>query len=212
MTIDRRTTLPPQWAESLLLLLLKPEDRDVISGDLLEEYRESIAPALGRGANRWYVGQVCWFVWRASWVWGAVVGAILVVRNLLDALVPVTYQPGVFAPRSMFMTNAVIATFMLAAFWSAWRSGRARGGLLVAFVAGVIGGALTSVGGVAMLAIWHDSDTLRAIRSSGGLDELLWAVPLELLLIGPICGVPGALFGKLGAFVHGISDRNVKSA
>ena len=58
MTIDRPTTLPPQWAESLLRLILRPDDRDSVSGDLLEEYRESIVPALGATANRWYIRQV----------------------------------------------------------------------------------------------------------------------------------------------------------
>ena len=42
MTSDRSTTLPPRWAESLLRMLLSPEDRDSVSGDLLEEYRESM--------------------------------------------------------------------------------------------------------------------------------------------------------------------------
>jgi hypothetical protein len=48
MTMDRPTTRPPQWAERLLRLLLKPEDRDSVSGDLLEEYRDSIGLPLAR--------------------------------------------------------------------------------------------------------------------------------------------------------------------
>src|SRR5688500_10263372 len=35
---------PPRWAEAILRLLLKPEDRESVSGDLLEEYRETIVP------------------------------------------------------------------------------------------------------------------------------------------------------------------------
>jgi hypothetical protein len=49
---------PPQWAELLLRLLLKPKDRESVSGDLLEEYRDTIVPRLGSAANRWYVRQV----------------------------------------------------------------------------------------------------------------------------------------------------------
>ena len=58
MTSEGSTTLPPRWAESLLRILLPPEDRDSVSGDLLEEYRESIVPALGGKADGWYVRQV----------------------------------------------------------------------------------------------------------------------------------------------------------
>jgi hypothetical protein len=47
---------PPVWAETLLRLVLKSEDRDSVSGDLLEEYRESVRAGRDRlAANRWYV-------------------------------------------------------------------------------------------------------------------------------------------------------------
>ena len=66
MTPDAR---PPRWAETILRLLLKPVDRECVSGDLLEEYRDSIRPARGRwGADVWYVRQVAGFAWRAGWV------------------------------------------------------------------------------------------------------------------------------------------------
>ena len=56
---------PPRWSESLLRALLRDRDRDTISGDLLEEYRESAVPTLGeRGARRWYRRQVARLVWR----------------------------------------------------------------------------------------------------------------------------------------------------
>ena len=44
MTIDRSTTLPPQWSEPALRLFLKPEDRESVPGDLLEEYRLVVRP------------------------------------------------------------------------------------------------------------------------------------------------------------------------
>jgi hypothetical protein len=45
--------------ERALLLLLKPRDRETISGDLLEEYREEQLPMRGRArANYWYLGQL----------------------------------------------------------------------------------------------------------------------------------------------------------
>lgn len=49
---------PPRWLERLLTLCLSPRDRETISGDLLEEYREEQVPQLGSlRANVWYLRQ-----------------------------------------------------------------------------------------------------------------------------------------------------------
>jgi hypothetical protein len=61
--VTSRPPDPPAWAESLLRRLLSARDRETISGDLLEEYREAIVPLRGAGrAGIWYVGQVMSFV------------------------------------------------------------------------------------------------------------------------------------------------------
>ena len=54
---------PPAWAESFLRTLLEPRDRDTVTGDLLEEYREVVLPQRGAlRAKLWYVRQVASFV------------------------------------------------------------------------------------------------------------------------------------------------------
>ena len=64
------TATPPRWADVVLRLLLAPRDRQTVSGDLLEEYRETIHPARGRRrADLWYVSQVVGFAWRANRTW-----------------------------------------------------------------------------------------------------------------------------------------------
>jgi hypothetical protein len=66
---------PPFWAELLLRLLLQPEDAETVSGDLLEEYRDTVYPSRGRWrANLWFVRQVGGFAWRGTAVWGLLVG------------------------------------------------------------------------------------------------------------------------------------------
>jgi hypothetical protein len=213
MTIERSTALPPRWAEALLRMLLPPEERDSISGDLLEEYRESIVPALGGKADGWYVRQVAGYVLRKAWTWGALVGAILVTRGLFDMFAPVRYTPGVVHPRSAIMSWALIGTFAFASGWQAWRSGHLRSGVLVAFATAAFGGALGAAGTLACLAIWHDPETLEAVQSSGGLAEALWGVPLLLVPIGLITGIAGAMAGRLAnAIVYGTSRRNERSA
>ena len=207
MTSHSSTALPPRWAESLLRMLLPGEDRESVSGDLLEEYRESIVPTLGRKANAWYVRQVAGYVVRRTWISGALVGAILVTRYLFDSLAPVQYTTGVVHPRSAFMSYALTITFVLSGAWQAWRSGRLPSGVLVAFVAAVLGGALSAAGTLVCLAIWHDPDTLRAIQGSGGLAEALWGVPLLLAPIGLLTGATGAVAGRLANGIHELGPR-----
>jgi len=49
---------PPGWLERLLIFCLSPRDRETISGDLLEEYREEQVPRQGSlRANVWYARQ-----------------------------------------------------------------------------------------------------------------------------------------------------------
>ena len=212
MTIDRRTTLPPRWAESLLRLLLSPKDSESVSGDLLEEYRESIVPALGASANRWYARQVGWYVLHATWPWAALVGGILVGRYLLDTLAPTHYSPGVRHPRSTIMSWALIATYAAGGCWHAWRTGQLRAGVIAAFVTAALGGALSSLGTVLCLAVWHDPETWRAIQGSGGIDEALWGVPLMLVPVGSIVGTVGATVGRTAAAIYGASRPKTKSA
>jgi hypothetical protein len=54
---------PPKWLERILLWSLPVRDRETISGDLLEEYREEQLPRLGTlRANVWYLRQSVSFV------------------------------------------------------------------------------------------------------------------------------------------------------
>lgn len=60
MTFDGPITLPPKWAEELLRAVLSEKDRETVTGDPLEEYRESIVPSLGGAPiatdfNKWLI-------------------------------------------------------------------------------------------------------------------------------------------------------------
>lgn len=187
---------PPAWAEAALCLLLRPRDRESVSGDLLEEYRHAIVPALGRRADLWYLRQVVWYLLRASWIPGVLVGATLAVRYVIDTLAPVTYTAGVVQVRSQIMSYVMIAIFSLGATSAVWRTGYFRTGLLVGVSSGLIGGILSIASTGMLLAIWHDPATMSAWRMSGGLDEALYGVPLMLLPIGAVTGAAGAFVGK----------------
>ena len=85
MTINEPS--PPRWAEAMLRSLLRPADRESISGDLLEEYRAARRPALGaRRANAWYVKHVVSVLWHLIRPCALVLVGTDVVRVLLGAL------------------------------------------------------------------------------------------------------------------------------
>ena len=184
------TTMPPAWAETLLRLLLGRRDFVTVSGDLLEEYRESIQPSLGQGrADAWYVRQVFSFAWRRAWVWAALFALAFTGRTALDWFVPTSdYE---FRAAS---TTFVAAAILLAAGFSAGsRSASFGAGPIVGFTTAALALPLKLAGLAALLAISHDANTLAAARDSGGLEE---ALTLPLLML-----VPGFLLGAIGGLV-----------
>jgi hypothetical protein len=170
---------PPALGEVILWMFLKPEDRDSVSGDLLEEYRETILAGRDRAAaDRWYLRQVAGFLWRPTWAWAAIIAAIWLGRGALDALVP----PASFHTRSAVTSWLQIAVFVIIGFRAAWRGRPVAGSMpesLANSVAAVIGTQITAclmifAGELVFLGIWHDTQTLTAIEQSGGFGEMFF--------------------------------------
>jgi hypothetical protein len=77
---------PPRWLEAVLLRCLPARDRETISGDLLEEYREVQVPRLGPlRANLWYMRQLISFLVARSFG-GSTMRASLTGMCVLTAL------------------------------------------------------------------------------------------------------------------------------
>jgi len=184
-------TGPPHWAEALLRLFLKREVFATVSGDLLEQYRDSIHPARGRlRADQWYLTQVSGFVLRGARLWAALFAAAYVARTALDWLRPTTD----FHARSEVSTALAAGILLVSGFWTAWRSGSFAAGAAVGLVTTAIA-AVLSIGGVALLlAIWHDQATMTAIRGSGNLQESL-VLPTFLILPGMLIAGVGGVAG-----------------
>jgi hypothetical protein len=195
---------PPAWAEKLLRIVLKPRDIDGVTGDLLEQYRDSIHPIRSqRRADLWYVTQVMGFVWRATRVWGCLLGAGMIGRYALDWRFP----PSDFHLRSAATTYFAIGLLVTAGFWAAWRSGSWVAGTVAGLATTSVGAAGALIGGTALLTIWHDPQTMTAIGASGGLAEA-FTLPLLMIVPGMLLGTIG---GATGATVERIARRKPKA-
>jgi hypothetical protein len=198
MTTDRdaaspRDARPPAWAEATLGLLLEPQDRECVSGDLREEYRKAIVPGRGaRAGDRWYILQAGGFLWRATWIWALLFSGAFLARTAYDWLVPTTD----FLLRSEVSTAFGVATLFSTACWAAWRSGSVVAGIFVAVVTSQVAAVISVVGASLMLAIWHDPHTQRAIVGSGGLGEV-YVLPFMMVIPAVIVGTLGGAAGSL---------------
>ena len=181
------TATPPRFAEAVLRLLLPQRDRESVSGDLLEEYRETIHPSRGGpAADRWFLMQVAGIVLRRHWLFALLLGAAFVARTAYDWLLPT----GDFAVRSSLTTVASLGILACAGFLATWRSGSPVSGTL-AGVATALFAAVLSIGAAAVLLLLrHDPATMTAIAGSGGLGEV-FTLPLMII-------VPAAVIGSLG--------------
>jgi len=190
---------PPAWADTWLRLLLPVRDRDTVSGDLMEEYRENVRPGRSpMAANTWYVGQVARFAWRQG-LWAFALAALFEARTAFDWFVPTTN----FAPRSEVTTPVTIATLLVIGASSTMRTRSFKAGA-VSTATALIGSALIcSVVTAFMYWYWRSPELITAINGSGGLDEV-FSLPVMLI-------VPGTAIGALGALIASISHKQQRS-
>jgi hypothetical protein len=183
---------PPEWAEALLRVVVTPGEFDNVSGDLLEQYRDSIHPLYGQRADWWYATQVFGFVSRSARVWAALFGAAFVTRTALDWLAP----PADFTTRATVSTFLGVGILLAAGFWASWRSGSFVAGTVAGVVTTAMGAVVSLVGAASLLAIWHDTATMAAIDGSGGLSEV-FTLPLAMVIPGGLLGTVGGIVGAV---------------
>ena len=185
---------PPEWAERALQAFLPSRTFESVSGDLLEEYRDTVFPSRGQSAaDAWYVSQVIGYAWRAAGTWAALFAASYLVRTVIDWRVPTTD----FHPRAIVTTSIAVAIFLVAGFVAGSRSGTVSAGATIGFVASALAVPLQLAGAALLFALWHDPVTMSAIQGSGGLSEIF---TMPFFTVIP-CVVISTLGGVLGARV-----------
>jgi hypothetical protein len=134
---------PPEVAQLLLHALLPVDTRETVSGDLLEEYRDSRVPAAGElRADLWYWRQVGGIWLRAYWWLVVPVVLLLVVHDVFNtfrAPSGASYLDGLpkFA-LAVMPPLGVVGLLGLAAAYGSWRTQRWQGGFVAALGVSVI--------------------------------------------------------------------------
>ena len=187
---------PPRWADALLHVLLPPDEAETVSGDLIEEYRETVYPSRGRWrADVWFVRQVSGFAWRGNLIWGVLFAlAFLVSPTVMLGI----WQPRGWPPRPSWQPNGkvlelaviVIAVCLLAAR-SAWRTGHVRSGVIAAVSIGVVGSVVYLAGSLFEIAFLLRGGHVLEVR------QLLIRIPSVTLSLAVLFGTAGALIGKV---------------
>jgi hypothetical protein len=195
---------PPEWAQEVLLFLVREDRAENIAGDLLEEYRDVVLPARGRReATRWYVRQVAGFLWRLSRVFGVLVALQWIGNGVANAIV----SPDNHQLRSALMPFAPVWVYLIASAYGGWRTQRMVGGALTAIAAHVIGCTIAVAVGIVLhvTVISHDATMVHQFQATGDWQEL-FGMPVVVTPVVMALGVVGGFFGQFVAW-----KRNAKT-
>jgi hypothetical protein len=176
-----------------------------ISGDLLEQYQDSILPARGRTrADRWYVKQVFGFLWRLCAVFVVLRVVAVAGRDVVDAFWPPQYWAvaGAYRFRSAVTTYAAILTYAAAGMFAGYRTGRATTGSVITVATEVFTYVITLAFDVPLYlaVIRPDPERLHIFEVTGGWGETLG---LSFMLL-PIVAAIGALGGLAGKYARAL--------
>jgi hypothetical protein len=198
------SNLPPWWAEALLRALLPARDRETVPGDLLEEYRESVALLRGRLiANRWYVRQVASVIVRRQTMWAVLFSITLVARVAVDAFVPTDN----FSTRAVFTTYVTVNIWLSAGFACGWRTASLKGS--------VVGGGLTAV--LACLLVYAGTAAILGVIMVSGNDAA-WASiqrsggAAEMILLPVMTVIPATVLATIGGAAALLTRRVLRIA
>ena len=205
---------PPRWSERLLRVFLRDRDRETVSGDLLEEYRESAVPRLGeKAAGRWYRRQVAALVWREvrlPLLVGVTVGSIMGLANLIDTFRrPLSDDTPAMLIAAM---ASVLVVWAAVAMVATWRTRRLDQAMWCGAIQGIATFAMFHLAAIARLNLFlgaiqsrEDWQGLLARFSDSGFHSLRAFANYEYVLIAPLVIAIGALVGWIAGLAGGLA-------
>jgi hypothetical protein len=208
-----RPPTPPRWAEALLRLCLPPRDRDTVTGDLLEEYRESVLPMRGRlRAQLWYLRHAISLV--PGMVFGVILGIAFGTWNLLVSIIDPLTEDTPFALLTFY--GPMFTAWGILGFVTTRRSGR----IVDAIKSGAVVGAITvlvfSCANLVRVNLLLDSvqhrldwQNMMARFHDSGFDSLRAFVNYHYVADSWLKVLTGALIGAAVGVVAGLAARTV---
>jgi hypothetical protein len=195
------------WGDFALRFLVRRRDRDTISGDLLEAYREDVLPSKGAlGARLWYARQIVSFF--SPVAWGVAIGLTYGVLLLVDtAIEPLGDDSG----GGMILVVAVLMPLAGA------RSPRFADAVVSGIVVGIATMAIVHLAAIVRVNLFLDEIRQRGdwislvsrFNASGfhslrvyASYEYLRQAPLVLALGAAAGGVCGAIAGAINGIVR----------
>jgi hypothetical protein len=205
-----------RWADFVLRLLLRRRDRDAISGDLLEEYREEILPKRGPIAARiWYVTQVASFV--RPEVWGVAIGAVAGIINLVDtAIEPLADDDGIVTP---VLFGLLLLLWALTGFGAAHRTRRFRDAIVAGLLVGIATITVFHLAAILRVNVFLDEIRARddwrqliARFQASGFHSLRAYANYEYVRLIPLVVALGGLAGAVSGAMGGAVDTALRIA
>lgn len=202
-----------KWGDFVLRLLVRRRDRETISGDLLEEYREHVRPTRGPWSARlWYVRQVLSFM--SPLAWGVLIGVVLGTWQLIDTAAEPLAED---TPGAMIgIVGTMLVSWTLASMAAALPSRRFTHALVAGVIAGVATMAVVDVTSILRVNLFldeirHRDDwvNLMARFEASGVQSLRVYANWEYVRGTPIVlalgAVAGGVCGALAGVMNGIS-------
>ena len=221
--VNTRDARPPRWAEAVLRFFLPSRDRDSVTGDLLEEYREVILPSRGRWrADFWYLRHALSLI--DGLTLGLALGAIFGLWNIVATELDPLADDG---PAALLMFySPMFAAWGIAGFVAARRSGgfvdAMRMGATVAFVTFTVFWLFNLFRVNLFLDVVRARDDWQSLLDryrASGFENFRTYVNYEYLTGAPFILVPsiiGAVVGSIGGLlaiasrflrIHGTPQR-----
>jgi hypothetical protein len=204
---------PPRWSEKLLRSLLLDRDRDTISGDLLEEYREVAVPTRGaKGARWWYRRQVAGFLWHSAQMpvmIGLAIGTVLGIMNLVETARQPLADDDAGTMLAWLLT--LLAIWSAAAVAVTWRTRRVGDAVKVGTIVGVATIVMFHTASIVRVnlflnAIRHRDDwqNLVARYNQSGFRSLRAYANYEYATMTPMVIALGAIAGSISGVLGGL--------
>lgn len=205
-----------KWADVLLRLLLDARDRDTISGDLLEEYREEVMKTRGPLAARfWYVRQILSFISPATWGFaiGLAAGGLSLISTAVAPLADDT--EGTVG----LWFGGLLVLWGLVGFSAARRRHSFRDAVTAAAIAGLVTMIVFDVATIVRANVFLDEIRDRAdwqnliarFQASGAHSLRLYATR-EYIVMTPIILAIGACAGAVSGVMGGAVSGFIRMA